>query len=303
MNGYEDVEYPIPIMDTEKLGYVYDPATFKFKDKKHVKVDYPYPVRMEMEVNFENLPFYGINISCNTDKIRYNEIKPLGSLNDNPNEYNNYFPSDEKNTYDEGIFINARNSNESQNNDFTLANYKITVRIYWSDNKSHINENYIPKGLENSSTNGWRTKISNTNTYPFVLRLVPKLYNIENSENIVDKNNSKELLLPNLEPSLDEKDKDKIHKNVFNVPDNFTMEERNIVKFKIDATFTDPKSLMSVSAYKEVIVKQDAYIGYKTKYIKVRFIDYKPVDIWSPTVYASYNKDRNITYKIDKDTK
>jgi hypothetical protein len=111
------------------------------------------------------------------------------------------------------------------------------------------------------------------------------------------------LLLPNLEPSLDEKDKDKIHKNVFNVPDNFTMEERNIVKFKIDATFTDPKSLMSVSAYKEVIVKQDAYIGYKTKYIKVRFIDYKPVDIWSPTVYASYNKDRNITYKIDKDTK
>lgn len=303
LNGYEDVEYPIPIMDTEKLGYVYDPTTFQFKDKEHVKVDYPYPVRMEMDVYFENLPFYGINSSYNTDKIRYNEIKPLGSLNDNPNEYNNYFPSDEKNPYDEGIFINARNSNESQNNDFTLANYKITVRIYWSDNKSHINENYIPKGLENSSTNGWRTKISNTNTYPFVLRLVPKLYNIENSENIVDKNNSKELLLPNLEPSLDEKDKDKIHKNVFNVPDNFTMEERNIVKFKIDATFTDPKSLMSVSAYKEVIVKQDAYIGYKTKYIKVRFIDYKPVDIWSPTVYASYNKDRNITYKIDKDTK
>lgn len=81
------------------------------------------------------------------------------------------------------------------------------------------------------------------------------------------------------------------------------MEERNIVKFKIDATFTDPKSLMSVSAYKEVIVKQDAYIGYKTKYTYVKFIDYKPVDIWSPTVYASYNKDRNITYKIDKDTK
>lgn len=303
LNGYEDVEYPIPIMDTEKLGYVYDPTTFQFKDKEHVKVDYPYPVRMEMDVYFENLPFYGINSSCNTDKIRYNEIKPLGSLNDNPNEYNNYFPSNEKNPYDEGIFINARNSNESQNNDFTLANYKITVRIYWSDNKSHINKDYIPKGLENSSTNGWRTKISNTNTYPFVLRLEPEPYNIENSENIVDKNNSKELLLPNLEPSLDEKDKDKIHKNVFNVPDNFTMEERNIVKFKIYATFTDPKSLMSVSAYKEVIVKQDAYIGYKTKYIKVRFIDYKPVDIWSPTVYASYNKDRNITYKIDKDTK
>ena len=183
LNGYENVEYPIPIMDTENLGYVYDPATFKFKDKKHVKVDYPYPVRMEIDAYFENLPFYGINSSCNTDKIRYNEIKPLGSLNDNPNEYNNYFPSDEKNPYDEGIFINARNSNESQNNDFTLANYKITVRIYWSDNKSHINENYIPKGLENSSTNGWRTKINNT--YPFVLRLVPELYNIENSENII----------------------------------------------------------------------------------------------------------------------
>lgn len=303
LNGYENVEYPIPIMDTENLGYVYDPATFQFKNKEHVKVDYPYPVRMEMDVNFENLPFYGINSSCNTDKIRYNEIKPLGSLNDSPNEYNNYFPSDEKTPYDEGIFINARNSNESQNNVFTLANYKITVRIYWSDNKSHINENYIPKGLENSSTNGWRTKISNTNTYPFVLRLVPKLYNIENSENIVDKNNSKELLLPNIEPSIDENEQDKIHKNVFNIPDNFTMEERNIVKFKIDATFTDPKSLRSVSAYKEVIVKQDAYIGYKTKYIKVKFIDYKPIDIWSPTVYASYNKDRNITYKIDKDTK
>lgn len=47
LNGYEDVEYPIPIMDTEKLGYVYDPTTFQFKDKEHVKVDYPYPVRME----------------------------------------------------------------------------------------------------------------------------------------------------------------------------------------------------------------------------------------------------------------
>ena len=134
---------------------------------------------MEIDAYFENLPFYGINSSCNTDKIRYNEIKPLGSLNDNPNEYNNYFPSDEKNPYDEGIFINARNSTE-KDNDFILANYKITVRIYWSDNKSHINENYIPKGLENSSTNGWRTKISNTNTYPFVLRLEPEPYIINN---------------------------------------------------------------------------------------------------------------------------
>jgi hypothetical protein len=105
-----------------------------------------------------------------------------------------------------------------------------------------------------------------------------------------------------LEPTINENVQN-IHTNIFNVPDNFTMEERNIVKFKIDATFTDPKSLMSVSAYKEVIVKQDAYIGYKTKYTYVKFIDYKPVDIWSPTVYASYNKDRNITYKIDKDTK
>ena len=34
LNGYEDVEYPIPIMDTEKLGYVYDPTTFQFKDKE-----------------------------------------------------------------------------------------------------------------------------------------------------------------------------------------------------------------------------------------------------------------------------
>lgn len=305
LNGYEDVEYPIPIMDTEKLRYVYDPTTFQFKDKEHVKVDYPYPVRMEMDVYFENLPFYGINSSYNTDKIRYNEIKPSKSngadeYSSDPDYYNNYFQ--QNTSYDEGVFINARDSRD-KNYNYTLANYKITVRIYWSDNKSHLTYDYIPNGTLDSSTNGWRTKISNTNTYPFVLRLVPKLYNIENSENIVDKNNSEELLLPNLEPSLDEKDKDKIHKNVFNIPDNFTMKERNIVKFKIDATFTDPKSLRSVSAYKEVIVKQDAYIGYKTKYIKVKFIDYKPIDIWSPTVYASYNKDRNITYKIDKDTK
>ena len=305
LNGYEDVEYPIPIMDTEKLGYVYDPTTFQFKDKEHVKVDYPYPVRMEMDVYFENLPFYGLNNAYSTNKIRYNEIKPINTFGANefssePSLYNNYFPYDGK-SYDEGIFINARNSAE-KDNDFTLANYKITVRIYWSDNKSHLTYDYITNGNNTSSDNGWRKKISNTNTYPFVLRLVPEPY-IINNEFQFDNSNSKVLLLPNLEPSLNEKDKDKIHKNVFNVPDNFTMKERNIVKFKIDATFTDPKSLMSVSAYKEVIVKQDAYIGYKTKYIKVRFIDYKPVDIWSPTVYASYNKDRNITYKIDKDTK
>lgn len=307
LNGYEDVEYPIPIMDTEKLGYVYDPATFQFKDKEHVNVDYPYPVRMEIDAYFENLPFYGCNKEYSTNKIRYNEIKPsissgAAEYSSDPDYYNNYFQQNTSYGYDEGVFINARDSRDTNYN-YTLANYKITVRIYWSDNKSHIDNDYIPNGQAESTENGWRKQVSNTNTYPFVLRLVPELYNIENSENIVDKNNSKELLLPNLEPTTDGKGKDKNHKNIFNVPDNFTMEERNIVKFKIDATFTDPKSLMSVSAYKEVIVKQDAYIGYKTKYVYVRFIDYKPVDIWSPTVYASYNKDRNITYKIDKDTK
>lgn len=304
LNGYEDVEYPIPIIDAEKIGYVYDPTTFQFKDKEHVNADTPYPVRMEIDTYFEKLPFYGCNNKCSTNKIRYNEIKPQQTYNadinySDPNLYNNYFPENNK-SYDEGIFINTRNI--SDNDDFTLANYKITVRIYWSDNKSHLGSDYITNGNVSSSTNGWRQKINNTNTYPFVLRLVPEPYNV-NDTLTFDKNNSKELLLPNIETNLNEKDNVVIHKNVFSVPDNFTMEERNIVKFKIDATFTDPKSLMSVNAYKEVIVKQDAYIGYKLKYIKVKFIDYKPVDIWSPTVYASYNKDRTITYKIDKDTK
>lgn len=300
LNGYEDVEYPIPIMDTEKLGYVYDPTTFQFKDKEHVKVDYPYPVRMEIDADFKNLPFYGCNNKCSTDKIRYNEIKPELSYGNSaePNVYNNYFPENNK-SYDEGIFINAKSGDD---NDFTLAIYKITVRIYWSDNKSHLGKDYITNGTSAIQNNGWRVKDKNTNAYPFVLRLVPEPYSISSGLKFVD-NNSEELLLPNLETSINESDVNKIHRNVFNVPDNFTMEERNIVKFKIDATFTDPKSLMSVSAYKEVTVKQDAYIGYKTKYVYVKFIDYKPIDIWSPTVYASYNIDRNITYKIDKDTK
>lgn len=300
LNGYEDVEYPIPIMDTEKLGYVYDPTTFQFKDKKHVKVDYPYPVRMEIDADFKNLPFYGCNNKCSTDKIRYNEIKPELSYGNSaePNVYNNYFPENNK-SYDEGIFINAKSGDD---NDFTLAIYKITVRIYWSDNKSHLGKDYITNGTSAIQNNGWRVKDKNTNAYPFVLRLIPEPYSISSGLKFVD-NNSEELLLPNLETNINESDGNKIHRNVFNVPDNFTMEERNIVKFKIDATFTDPKSLMSVSAYKEVTVKQDAYIGYKKKYTYVKFIDYKPVDIWSPTVYASYNKDRNITYKIDKDTK
>lgn len=300
LNGYEDVEYPIPIMDTEKLGYVYDPTTFQFKDKEHVKVDYPYPVRMEIDAYFDNLPFYGCNNKCSTDKIRYNEIKPELSYGNSaePNVYNNYFPENNK-SYDEGIFINAKSGDD---NDFTLAIYKITVRIYWSDNKSHLGKDYITNGTSAIQNNGWRVKDKNTNAYPFVLRLVPEPYSISSGLKFVD-NNSKELLLPNLETNINESDENKIHRNVFNVPDNFTMEERNIVKFKIDATFTDPKSLMSVSAYKEVTVKQEAYIGYKTKYVYVRFIDYKPIDIWSPTVYASYNKDKNITYKIDKDMK
>lgn len=300
LNGYEDVEYPIPIMDTEKLGYVYDPTTFQFKDKEHVKVDYPYPVRMEIDADFKNLPFYGCNNKCSTDKIRYNEIKPELSYGNSaePNVYNNYFPENNK-SYDEGIFINAKSGDD---NDFTLAIYKITVRIYWSDNKSHLGKDYITNGTSAIQNNGWRVKDKNTNAYPFVLRLIPEPYSISSGLKFVD-NNSGELLLPNLETSINESDGNKIHRNVFNVPDNFTMEERNIVKFKIDATFTDPKSLMSVSAYKEVTVKQDAYIGYKTKYVYVKFIDYKPIDIWSPTVYASYNIDRNITYKIDKDMK
>ena len=31
-NGYPEVEYPIPFVQTNQLGYVIDPETFKFVD-------------------------------------------------------------------------------------------------------------------------------------------------------------------------------------------------------------------------------------------------------------------------------
>ena len=311
LHGYEDVEYPIPIIDTDKLGYVYDPDSFQFKDTENVKYDYPYPVKMEIETFFEDLPFYGLNNSMSYCNIRYNDIMPLDTKGNtiDPNEYNNFLHSSSdknqpstydpnyKGSYDVGIFKNGDTNNDiivSQTN-YTLANYRIKVKIYWSDNKAHANDSIT------NNPNTWREVNEKTGTYPFVLRMVPETYDINSKLNFWN-GNSKELLLPNLDYNPGDKTAIQ-HKNIFTVPDNFTFEKRNVVKFKIDATFTDPKSLISVSAYTEVIVQQDAHIGYKQKYVKIKFIDYNPVDIWSPTVYASYNKDRNITYKIDKDTK
>jgi hypothetical protein len=51
---------------------------------------------MEMDVYFENLPFYGLNNAYSTNKIRYNEIKPSKSsgadeYSSDPDYYNNYF--------------------------------------------------------------------------------------------------------------------------------------------------------------------------------------------------------------------
>ena len=315
LNGYEDVEYPIPIIDTDKLGYVYDPDSFQFKKTEHIKSDYPYPVKMEISALFDKLPFYGANNKKSNDKIIYGDICPLKTLAINEyRKFDNFLYSSSDGTYDEGIFINIGEETniEDINNykggydkdkSYYVANYKIHVKIFWSDNKSHIDNNYI------SNWNSYNKEIGD---FPFKLTLKPVISKIPSKETIgikhtlpdwYNKNYDKTTLkLPAYEYNTDNGQLT-LYKNLLYVPDNFLEEERNILKFKIDAIFTDPNSQLSVSAYTEAVINQNAYIGYKIKKAEIKFIYYKPVEIWSPTVSATYIKDRTLTTKVDKDAK
>ena len=50
LNGYPDVEYPVPFVQTNQLGYVIDPETFKFVDPSLIQyMEGPYPERLEIE--------------------------------------------------------------------------------------------------------------------------------------------------------------------------------------------------------------------------------------------------------------
>ena len=321
INGYEDVEYPIPVMNTDKLGYVYDPDSFQFKDKENINSDLPYPVKMELTAKFDKLPFYGKNSEKNSNKIIYGNIFPLNNINVNKNIANNIFSDllfhSDDSTYDEGTFVNIGNDLPSAFNsnfnggyidDHYVANYKINVKIYWSDNKSHIND----------SLTNWNLYDKNIGDFPFKLIIKPVILYNNNKINIEeqklqeaikditlpkwkdDKLNNNTLLLPAFDYNTDNNTLIP-HTNLLYVPDNFIQEDRNVLRFQISAIYTDPKSLLSVSAYTECVVSQNAYLGYKQKSVPLKFIYYKPVFIWSPTVYNTYIKDRNITTKVDKD--
>jgi len=196
---------------------------------------------MELTAKFDKLPFYGKNSEKNSNKIIYGNIFPLNNINVNKNIANNIFSDllfhSDDSTYDEGTFVNIGNDLPSAFNsnfnggyidDHYVANYKINVKIYWSDNKSHIND----------SLTNWNLYDKNIGDFPFKLIIKPVILYNNNKINIEeqklqeaikditlpkwkdDKLNNNTLLLPAFDYNTDNNTLIP-HTNLLYVPDNF----------------------------------------------------------------------------------
>lgn len=309
INGFRDVSYPIPFKSSNTLGYVIDPDTFKFVDTSSlIHEEKPYPVKIEMSLKFSDLPFYGRNKFRSEDStacITYSSTKPVTySLTNNKVNINNclYEKTDDTGTYDYGEFCHY-NTNYTGYNGYETDNttgkgikynaqYYISIKLYWSDGKSHASE------IDFNSTG------KSTNAYPLTIDIEPEVlitdgfseqyssvYSSTTTSNIGSKNKfnfPEDLITGNI--------------LLLNLPDNFTEYPRDAVKFRVSTTFTDPTTFRSVYTYDEVIVQQNAYIGYKQGYLGVKFVDTLPLEIWSPTIYYKYAKSTNdeANVKVDK---
>ena len=309
INGYPDIKYPIPFKQTSTSGYGYvvDPSTFEFIDSSSfIEQQNPYPVRMEIETNFKNLPFYGWNGNkCDITYDVSNNIKNNAAIVYELPLFNGdtTFKMVEAEDYDiitiapkyNGKYVQYE-ENYSRKEKYSAA-YEIKIKVYWSDNKPHSsNPNII-----------WDANNSTINTYPLLITIKQKLlktYSDNTGEPVTF--NPVTLTLP-INQGNDFK--------FLPIDDNLELSEIPACEFEITATFTDIVTQVSVMKTAKLKVNQNPYKGTKKGYVHVKFIDTKPVELWSPGINYTYTKvlddgrrtllDKNVNsdiYKISLDT-
>lgn len=202
LNGYPDVEYPVPFVQTNQLGYVIDPETFKFVDPSLIPyMEGPYPARLEIEYStyLPLLEFYAENnkkLFNGFDlRFEYNFSAPRG-------ERPEWFQSIDK-TYDYcdiSLFVTTAATDFDNIWRIDSKTFKINFRfkLYWGDGKSHSNEI------------DWNHIIPSLNVYPFQLRMTIAVNpDVINSMDgcfkmpLPDINNEPDMLNPN-EPSFEQ---------------------------------------------------------------------------------------------------
>ena len=161
LNGYPEVEYPIPFVQTNQLGYVIDPETFKFVDPSLIPyMEGPYPARLEIEYSTTQslLSFYAEN-----NKKLFNGFDLQFDYNFNRLRVPEWHEADDK-TYDYmdfTAFIFTKDTDPETIWEMSSTVFKINFRfkLFWGDDKSHsteINFNEI---------------IPSLSIFPFVLRI------------------------------------------------------------------------------------------------------------------------------------
>lgn len=74
------------------------------------------------------------------------------------------------------------------------------------------------------------------------------------------------------------------------LPDSRETSLRDVVTFKIEATYTDPETFLSVNALNYYTLKQRPYPGNRTGYIKMNYMDNNPLELWSPYIEVVYGQ-------------
>ena len=279
LNGYEDVEYPIPFKQTKTLGYVLDPNTFKFTDSESMIQELnAYPINMELEAVFDPLPFYGVNKFHSEDKIIYYSPNKFNSNVGLSQQNYSFIAEDNHDIITIQPDITGYITNLSDN--YYSANYTIIIKIYWSDEKSHAEE------LKNYDFTHIVTTIG---TYPLFIKITPKILD---TDNVHYYTNLKEIILPSNKTTF---------LKINDTPSDI-LYDRDILMFNISVTFTDPITQLSIMSTTSVNVMQQGFIGKRQGYVLLKQLYLDPIDVWSPTVTENFTKSINneANPKVDK---
>lgn len=278
LNGYEDVQYPFTLKDAKKAqaGYIRDPETFKFTELTNiVDKNKPYPIRMEIIPKIKPLSFFGLNraYSINNDSTIW------------VNSPNKKIDFKAKSKYDEAVFSNVKTADNLYSNEMQ---YEIKVRIYWSDGKSH------------SSSIDFSKEVSANVNYPFQMDIKIMGFNKIDAytnklvTNKLGDNNTVLFSIP-LSKQVERK---------YAFSDNNSMYDIIAGNMVISATFMDPETHNSVSAYSKTDIIQKKFPGTLRTYAKVSCVYPKPLEVWTPTIteYGAKSLNEEANPKVDKNS-
>ena len=238
---------------------------------------------MEIDTYFKQIPFYGWNEhrSKNDNRyIYYFTPSVFNSEYDESNPKSNFKFITEDNhdiitiePKEQGIY------NTENTKGYYSCDYKITIKIYWSDDKSHADEINLS---EINSTIG---------TYPLYIKITP-IYLLDDEyyykyldNNIIPEHNNFNVRFLEINDTPAD-----------------VLTNRDILAFDISVTFTDPKTQLSILENKIVNVAQQGFIGKRLGYVQLKQIYMDPIDIWSPKINITYTRsiENEANPKVDK---